>query len=253
MSTHPRAVCVRGPREGRFQVELLISGLVISVLKRSRALDSVRWRWGLGGQSMLPCPVKAGWVGSGPPRSLSDLCAFVYSRLQRRQEEGYYSRLEAERRRQHDEAERRLLEPEEPGLCRPPLPRGYEPPSLSPAANAPPPPPQRTASSLQAQALSPDSLYTAKFVAYNEEEEEDGSPAGQDKYAGSTRSPPATFKPRQPPCQPRPASDGIFLSNSFQPPSASANGAARKAGQPLPPPKKASGFHPIHSKGRGKW
>lgn len=104
----------------------------------------------------------------------------------RRQEEGYYSRLEAERRRQHDEAERRLLEPEEPGLCRPPLPRGYEPPSLSPAANAPPPPPQRTASSLQAQALSPDSLYTAKFVAYNEEEEEDGSPAGPNSYTGST-------------------------------------------------------------------
>lgn len=169
----------------------------------------------------------------------------------RRQEEGYYSRLEAERRRQHDEAERRLLEPEEPGLCRPPLPRGYAPPSLSPAANAPPPPPQRTASSLQAQALSPDSLYTAKFVAYNDEEEEDGGPAGQDKYAGSTRSPPAAFRPRQPPCQPRPASDGIFLSNSFQPPSASANGTARKAGQPLPPPKKAGGFHPSHSKGRG--
>ncbi|KAF6270190.1 afadin, adherens junction formation factor [Rhinolophus ferrumequinum] len=169
----------------------------------------------------------------------------------RRQEEGYYSRLEAERRRQHDEAERRLLEPEEPGLSRPPLPRGYEPPSPCPAANAPPPPPQRTASSLQAQALSPDSLYTAKFVAYNEEEEEDGSPAGQDKYTGSTRSPPAAFKPRQPPCQPRPASDGIFLSNSFQPPSASANSTARKAGQPLPPPKKASSFHPSHSKGRG--
>nr|XP_019567957.1 PREDICTED: afadin isoform X3 [Rhinolophus sinicus] len=169
----------------------------------------------------------------------------------RRQEEGYYSRLEAERRRQHDEAERRLLEPEEPGLCRPPLPRGYAPPSLSPAANAPPPPPQRTASSLQAQALSPDSLYTAKFVAYNDDEEEDGGPAGQDKYAGSTRSPPAAFRPRQPPCQPRPASDGIFLSNSFQPPSASANGTARRAGQPLPPPKKAGGFHPSHSKGRG--
>ncbi|KAF6270191.1 afadin, adherens junction formation factor [Rhinolophus ferrumequinum] len=104
----------------------------------------------------------------------------------RRQEEGYYSRLEAERRRQHDEAERRLLEPEEPGLSRPPLPRGYEPPSPCPAANAPPPPPQRTASSLQAQALSPDSLYTAKFVAYNEEEEEDGSPAGPNSYTGST-------------------------------------------------------------------
>ncbi|XP_074189950.1 afadin isoform X18 [Rhinolophus sinicus] len=104
----------------------------------------------------------------------------------RRQEEGYYSRLEAERRRQHDEAERRLLEPEEPGLCRPPLPRGYAPPSLSPAANAPPPPPQRTASSLQAQALSPDSLYTAKFIAYNDEEEEDGGPAGPNSYMGST-------------------------------------------------------------------
>uniref|UniRef100_A0A8C6ECL0 Afadin n=1 Tax=Microcebus murinus TaxID=30608 RepID=A0A8C6ECL0_MICMU len=37
----------------------------------------------------------------------------------RRQEEGYYSRLEAERRRQQDEAARRLLEPEEPALCRP--------------------------------------------------------------------------------------------------------------------------------------
>ncbi|XP_057595003.1 afadin isoform X4 [Hippopotamus amphibius kiboko] len=102
----------------------------------------------------------------------------------RRQEEGYYSRLEAERRRQHDEAERRLLEPEEPGLGRPPLPRGYEPPPPGP-----PPPPQRTASYLQAQALSPDSLYTAKFVACNEEEEEeeeeDGGPAGPNSYVGS--------------------------------------------------------------------
>uniref|UniRef100_A0A8C3WJH1 Afadin n=1 Tax=Catagonus wagneri TaxID=51154 RepID=A0A8C3WJH1_9CETA len=100
----------------------------------------------------------------------------------RRQEEGYYSRLEAERRRQHEEAERRLLEPEEPGLGRPPLPRGYEPP-----APAPPPPPQRAASYLQAQVLSPDSLYTAKFVAYedDDEEEEDG-PAGPNSYMGST-------------------------------------------------------------------
>ncbi|XP_014650867.1 PREDICTED: afadin isoform X7 [Ceratotherium simum simum] len=107
----------------------------------------------------------------------------------RRQEEGYYSRLEAERRRQHDEAERRLLEPEEPGLCRPPLPRGYELPSPSPPANAPPPPPQRTASYLQTQVLSPDSLYTAKFVAYNEEEEEEEehcSLAGPNSYMGST-------------------------------------------------------------------
>ncbi|XP_043448692.1 afadin isoform X9 [Prionailurus bengalensis] len=105
----------------------------------------------------------------------------------RRQEEGYYSRLEAERRRQHAEAERRLLEPEEPGLGRPPLPRGYElPPPSSPAA-APPPPPQRTASSLQAPALSPDSLYTARLVAYHEEEEEeDCSLAGPNSSVGSS-------------------------------------------------------------------
>ncbi|XP_045356241.1 afadin isoform X3 [Leopardus geoffroyi] len=102
----------------------------------------------------------------------------------RRQEEGYYSRLEAERRRQHAEAERRLLEPEEPGLGRPPLPRGYELPAPSSPAAAPPPPPQRTASSLQAPALSPDSLYTARLVAYHEEEEEeDCSLAGQDKLS----------------------------------------------------------------------
>ncbi|XP_049510550.1 afadin isoform X2 [Panthera uncia] len=106
----------------------------------------------------------------------------------RRQEEGYYSRLEAERRRQHAEAERRLLEPEEPGLGRPPLPRGYELPAPSSPAAAPPPPPQRTASSLQAPALSPDSLYTARLVAYHEEEEEeeDCSLAGPDSSVGSS-------------------------------------------------------------------
>ncbi|XP_054451257.1 afadin isoform X3 [Pteronotus mesoamericanus] len=114
----------------------------------------------------------------------------------RQQEEGYYSRLEAERRRRHEEAERRLLGPEqpepeqEPGLGRPPLPRGYEPAAL-PSAGAPPPPPQRTTSSLQAQALSPDSLYTAKYVAYEEEEEEeeeeeDRGPAGPNCFTGSS-------------------------------------------------------------------
>nr|XP_054110614.1 afadin isoform X17 [Callithrix jacchus] len=104
----------------------------------------------------------------------------------RRQEEGYYSRLEAERRRQHDEAARRLLEPEAPGLCRPPLPQDYEPQSPSPTPSAPPPPPQRNASYLKTQVLSPDSLFTAKFVAYNEEEEEDCSLAGPNSYPGST-------------------------------------------------------------------
>ncbi|XP_077857256.1 afadin isoform X9 [Macaca mulatta] len=174
----------------------------------------------------------------------------------RRQEEGYYSRLEAERRRQHDEAARRLLEPEAPGLCRPPLPRDYEPPSPSPAPGAPPPPPQRNASYLKTQVLSPDSLFTAKFVAYNEEEEEeDCSLAGQDKYSSTRMSHgdllPAPLKPRPPPCQPRPASDGIFLSNSFQPSPAKANSTAHKKGQPPPPPKKSSSYHPSHCKGRG--
>lgn len=183
-------------------------------------------------------------------------CTLVSSRLQRRQEEGYYSRLEAERRRQHDEAARRVLEPEEPGLSRPPLPRDYEPPSPSPAPSAPPPPPQRNASYLKTQVLSPDSLFTAKFVAYDDEEEEDCGPAGQDKYPSTRKShghlPLAALKPQQPPCQPRPASDGIFLSNSFQPPLAKANSTAIRAGQPPPPPGKPSFFRPGHWKGRGK-
>ncbi|XP_076782697.1 afadin isoform X6 [Arvicanthis niloticus] len=172
----------------------------------------------------------------------------------RRQEEGYYSRLEAERRRQHEEAARRLLEPEEPGLSRPPLPRDYEPPSLSTAPSAPPPPPQRNASYLKTQVLSPDSLFTAKFVAYDDDDEDYG-PAGQDKYPSTKKShghlPLANLKPQQPPCQPRPASDGISLFNSFQPPLAQANSTAYKAVQPLPLPGKPSLYPPGHWKGRG--
>ncbi|XP_045150489.1 afadin isoform X9 [Echinops telfairi] len=161
----------------------------------------------------------------------------------RRQEEGYYSRLEAERRRQHEEAERKLLEAEEPGLCRPPPPRDYQPqgPPLAPCT--PPPPPQRHTSYLKTQALSPDTLYTAKFVASEEEEEEeeeeDASLAGQDKYSSMRKSsgelPPAALRP--PPARPpRPVSDGVFLSTSFQPPWAKANSTALRAGPP-PPPK----------------
>ncbi|XP_034964448.2 afadin isoform X4 [Zootoca vivipara] len=104
----------------------------------------------------------------------------------RRQEEEYYNRLEAERRRQHDEAERRLLEPDEPGLYRPPLPREYEFPPLPPSSNAPPPPPQRNTSYLKTQVLSPDTLYTATFVSYNDEEEEDSCLAAGSNYTGST-------------------------------------------------------------------
>uniref|UniRef100_A0A8D2ZTM8 Afadin n=1 Tax=Scophthalmus maximus TaxID=52904 RepID=A0A8D2ZTM8_SCOMX len=96
----------------------------------------------------------------------------------RRQEQEYYTRLEAERRRQHDEAERKLLTPDDPaGLYRPPLPRDYQPPAqpLNPT-NTPPPPPQRNTSYLKTQVASPDTLYTAKFVSYagDEEDEEEG-------------------------------------------------------------------------------
>lgn len=175
---------------------------------------------------------------------------------QRRQEEEYYSRLEAERRRQHDEAERRLLEPDEPGLYRPPLPREYELPSPTPSSNAPPPPPQRNTSYLKTQVLSPDTIYTAKFVAYNDddEEEEDSNLAGQDKYSSTRKSygdlPPATLKPQQPSRQPRPVSDGLFLSNSFQSSPVNANSTAAKKGLPPPPPNKPSFIHASSSTGR---
>ncbi|XP_059354328.1 afadin-like isoform X15 [Carassius carassius] len=112
----------------------------------------------------------------------------------RRQEKEYYTRLEAERRRQHEEAERKLLTPDEPGLYRPPLPRDYQPlsPSSTPTTNnnsAPPPPPQRNTSYLKTQVTSPDTIYTAKFVSYNDEEEEDEEDAGLtgfNSYTGST-------------------------------------------------------------------
>ncbi|MFT7803001.1 afadin isoform X1 [Arapaima gigas] len=168
----------------------------------------------------------------------------------RRQEEEYYTRLEAERRRQHEEAERKLLTPDEPGLYRPPLPRDYQPPPpANPSTNAPPPPPQRNASYLKTQVVSPDTLYTAKFVSYNDdddEEEEDASVAGQVKLSAIWKSygdlPPAHKPQPQPPPlrKPRPLSDGIFLSSSFQPPAANANSTVSKAGLPPPPPAKPS-------------
>ncbi|KAM4693859.1 afadin isoform 2-T2 [Discoglossus pictus] len=171
----------------------------------------------------------------------------------RRQEEEYYNRLEAERRRQHDEAERRLLEPEEPGLYRPPLPREYELPPPPLLSNAPPAPPQRNTSYLKTQALSPDTVYTAKFVAYTDDEE-DTNLAGQDKYSSTRKSYgdllPAAHKPQLPAArQPRPVSDGIFLSNSFQPPSANANSTGSKTGLAPPIPNKPGFFHQSNSKG----
>uniref|UniRef100_A0A8C2DF89 Afadin n=1 Tax=Cyprinus carpio TaxID=7962 RepID=A0A8C2DF89_CYPCA len=181
----------------------------------------------------------------------------------RRQEKEYYTRLEAERRRQHEEAERKLLTPDEPGLYRPPLPRDYQPPSPSstPATNnnsAPPPPPQRNTSYLKTQVTSPDTIYTAKFVSYNDEEEEDEEDAGltgQVKQSATRKSygdlPPPP-KPQPPPTarKPRPVSDGIFLSNSFQlPAAANANSTAPKAGQPPHPPAKPSFIPSANSKG----
>ncbi|KAG9347510.1 hypothetical protein JZ751_005078 [Albula glossodonta] len=179
----------------------------------------------------------------------------------RRQEEEYYTRLEAERRRQHEEAERKLLTPDEPGLYRPPLPRDYQPPppALPPAAtNAPPPPPQRNTSYLKTQVVSPDTLYTAKFVSYNDdEEEEDAGLAGQVKLSATRKSygdlPPAHKPQPQPPPssrKPRPLSDGIFLSSSFQLPAANANSTVPKTGPPPPPPAKPSFGLSGNSKGR---
>uniref|UniRef100_A0A671NF73 Afadin-like n=1 Tax=Sinocyclocheilus anshuiensis TaxID=1608454 RepID=A0A671NF73_9TELE len=106
----------------------------------------------------------------------------------RRQEEEYYTRLEAERRRQHEEAERKLLTPDEPGLYRPPLPRDYQPPS--PAST--PSFMFRTMSYLKTQVTSPDTIYTAKFVSYNDEEEEEDEEdvglTGQVKLSATRKS-----------------------------------------------------------------
>uniref|UniRef100_A0A669ET01 Afadin, adherens junction formation factor n=1 Tax=Oreochromis niloticus TaxID=8128 RepID=A0A669ET01_ORENI len=137
----------------------------------------------------------------------------------RRQEEEYYARLEAERRRQHEEAERKLLTPDEPaGLYRPPLPRDYQPP--------------RNTSYLKTQVTSPDTLYTAKFVTYtgdDEDEEEVKLSATRKSYGDlpATASPNHS-RPQPPPTarKPRPLSDGIFLSGSFQPPVNNSNSTA---------------------------
>uniref|UniRef100_A0A3P8NA88 Afadin n=1 Tax=Astatotilapia calliptera TaxID=8154 RepID=A0A3P8NA88_ASTCA len=124
----------------------------------------------------------------------------------RRQEEEYYARLEAERRRQHEEAERKLLTPDEPaGLYRPPLPRDYQPLAPQNPTNTPPPPPQRNTSYLKTQVTSPDMLYTAKFVTYtgDDEDEEDATKAGSggggqsDKWTRSDAPESLTFKERQ--------------------------------------------------------
>ncbi|XP_059897887.1 afadin isoform X18 [Gadus macrocephalus] len=170
----------------------------------------------------------------------------------RRQEEEYYNRLEAGRRRQHDEAERKLLTPEEPGgLYRPPLPRDYQPPE--PPTNTPPPPPQRNTSYLKTQVVSPDALYTATFVSYagDEEDDEEGEEAsrasalsGQPKLSATRKSygdlpVSGPGKPRPPPTarKPRPLSDGIFLSSSFQLPVNNSNSTGH-----APPPHTKPSF-----------
>lgn len=182
---------------------------------------------------------------------------------QRRQEEEYYTRLEAERRRQHEEAERKLLMPDEPaGLYRPPLPRDYQPPAPNNPTNTPPPPPQRNTSYLKTQVISPDTLYTAKFVTYagDEEDEEEADTAGSGGKSGQaklsatrksygdlpTSASHSQSRPQPPPTarKPRPLSDGIFLSGSFQPPVNNSN----STGPPLP--AKPSSALPGGYKGR---
>ncbi|XP_059504409.1 afadin isoform X5 [Stegostoma tigrinum] len=180
----------------------------------------------------------------------------------RRQEEEYYTRLEAERRRQQEEAERKLMQPDEPGLYRPPLPRDYasetqqyEFPPPPHSSNAPTPP-QRNISYMKTQIVSPDTVYTAKFVPYNDEDEEDANLSGQDKYSVTRKSygdlPSA---PKQLPFirQPRPVSDGYYLSNSFRPPSANANSTAPKVGVAPPPPTKPNFMPQSGSKGFGPY
>ncbi|XP_053737059.1 afadin isoform X3 [Synchiropus splendidus] len=171
----------------------------------------------------------------------------------RRQEEEYYARLEAERRRQHEEAERKLLTPDEPaGLYRPPLPRDYQPPHTP--TNTPPPPPQRNTSYLKTQVASPDTLYTAKFVSYagDDDDEEEatraasggGGQSGQVKLSATRKSygdlSANRSKPQPPPTarKPRPLSDGIFLSGSFQTPVHNSNSTGP------PPPARASAGAP---------
>lgn len=73
--------------------------------------------------------------------------------------------------------------------------------------------------------LSPDALYTAKLVAYTEEDDdEDGGPAGQD----------ATPAPGPPPAA-APACSGVFLS-SPPPAPATKPSFCRLAGSPSAPP-----------------
>uniref|UniRef100_A0AAQ6AEJ0 Afadin, adherens junction formation factor a n=1 Tax=Amphiprion ocellaris TaxID=80972 RepID=A0AAQ6AEJ0_AMPOC len=148
---------------------------------------------------------------------------------------------------------RKLLTPDEPaGLYRPPLPRDYQPPVPHNPTNTPPPPPQRNTSYLKTQVVSPDTLYTAKFVSYAGS---GGGQSGQVKLSATRKSygdlpasaSPNHSKPQPPPTarKPRPLSDGIFLSGSFQPPVNNSN----STGPPLPakpssiPPGGFKGFN----------
>lgn len=110
----------------------------------------------------------------------------------------------------------------------------------------PPPPPQRNTSYLKTQVTSPDTLYTAKFVSYTGDEDEDeeaetgGGQSGQVKLSATRKSygdlpasaAPTRAKPQPPPTarKPRPVSDGIFLSASFKPPFNNSN----STGPPTP-------------------
>ena len=131
-----------------------------------------------------------------------------------------------------------------------PSPGTTSPPS--PPLTRPRPPPQRNTSYLKTQVVSPDALYTATFVSYagDEEDDEEGEEAsrasalsGQPKLSATRKSygdlPVSGHgKPRPPPTarKPRPLSDGIFLSSSFQLPVNNSN----STGHAPPPPTKPS-------------
>ncbi|KAF0023860.1 hypothetical protein F2P81_024490 [Scophthalmus maximus] len=110
---------------------------------------------------------------------------------------------------------------------------------------------QRLEAEKRARVASPDTLYTAKFVSYagDEEDEEEGKEypragsggGGGHKLSATRKSygdlpaasaSPNHGRPQPPPTarKPRPLSDGIFLSASFQPPVNNSN----STGPPLP-------------------
>ncbi|KAG7999768.1 hypothetical protein GBF38_000385 [Nibea albiflora] len=159
----------------------------------------------------------------------------------------------AERRRQHDEAERKLADARRPGrsVSAPAAPGLSTPAPNNPTNTPPAPPTEKHLLPSKRRFTSPDTLYTAKFVSYAGDEEEDeeagsggggsSSQSGQVKLSATRKSYGDLPAPPRPitaglsrrPLRASPALflDGIFLSGSFQPPF---NNNSNSTGPPLP-------------------